>query len=169
MRDRHVALPFAILATAVLAACAASAPPANRVTREGEPSTSPVYQAMSEADAALSKAFNAHDLDGLMSLFADDLEFYHDTGGLQRYADVQQGFGKLFAKNDRIRRELLPGTFRVYPIAGYGAVELGAHRFCHAENGRDECGTFEFVHVWRHEANQWKLARAVSYGHRPPG
>lgn len=156
-------------AAVAVSACATSAPSASRITREGEPATSPLFQAMSEADAALSKAFNAHDLDGLMSLFADDLEFYHDTGGLERYAEVHRGFGDMFARNDGIRRELLAGTLRVYPIAGYGAMELGAHRFCHVENGREECGAFEFVHVWKHDGDQWKLARAVSYGHRPPG
>ncbi len=39
----------------------------------------------SRVDSALSEAFNAHDLNALMSLFTEDLEFYHDAGGVQSY------------------------------------------------------------------------------------
>ena len=28
-------------------------------------------------------------------------------------------------------RELVPGTLQVYPIKGYGAIEMGIHRFHH--------------------------------------
>lgn len=131
----------------------------------GEPSTSPLFRQISQADSELSVAFNAHDLTALMGLFAADLEFYHDTGGLQSYPAVKAGFDGLFARNNGIRRELLPGTLRVYPIQGYGALELGSHRFCHRENERTDCGTFEFVQIWRQEAGRWKIARVVSYGH----
>ena len=100
-----------------------------------------------------------------MLLFAPDLEFYHDAGGLQRYADVEKGFGGLFEQNNGITRTLLPGTLRVFPIEGYGALQLGSHRFCHEENGRADCGTFEFVQLWRRDAGAWRIARVVSYGH----
>src|SRR5712692_10049531 len=45
------------------------------------PSPSSLYKEISKADSALSKAFNAHDLNALMSLFTEDLEFYHDENG----------------------------------------------------------------------------------------
>jgi ketosteroid isomerase-like protein len=116
-------------------------------------------------DGALSRAFNAHDLDRLMALFAEDLEFYHDVDGLQRRAEVADGFRGLFARNDGIRRELVPGSLEVHDIPGFGAVEIGAHRFCHEEGGRADCGTFRFVHVWRMKDGDWKITRVVSYGH----
>ena len=100
-----------------------------------------------------------------MALFDENIEFYHDTGGLQHYADVKAGFANLFGRNNGIRRELVAGSLRVFPIKGYGAVELGTHRFCHVENGRDHCGTFDFVHVWRQSDGAWKITRVVSYGH----
>jgi ketosteroid isomerase-like protein len=116
-------------------------------------------------DDTLTEAFNAHDLDRLMALFARDLEFYHDTGGRQSYDDVTSGFRGLFAANNGIERSLLPGSLEVYPIKDYGAIEIGEHRFCHQENGRTECGSVRFVHVWRKEADRWKITRVVSYGH----
>ena len=116
-------------------------------------------------DRTLTEAFNAHDLDRLMALFSEDLEFYHDNDGLQTHADVAEGFEGLFARNDGIRRELVPGTLRIFPIRGYGAIEVGSHRFCHDEHGRRDCGTFEFVHVWKKQDAHWRITRVVSYGH----
>ncbi len=116
-------------------------------------------------DTAMFDAFNRHDLDAVMATFSEKLEFYHDTGGLQSYSDVRNGFRTIFARNDGIRRELVKGSLDVYPIKGYGAIELGAHRFCHVEQGREDCGTFRFLHVWQKDGQTWKVTRVVSYGH----
>ena len=115
-------------------------------------------------DDSLSASFNAHDLAALMSLFAPDLEFYHDTGGLQSFQAVQTGFRNLFANGNDIRRERV-GALEVYPVPNYGAIEIGTHRFCHTERGRLDCGSFRFVQLWRREAEGWRIARVVSYGH----
>ena len=125
----------------------------------------PLMLEISTQDARLTAAFDAHDLPALMALFTDDLEFFHDTGGLQHFAEVKAGFGGLFGQNNGIRRELVPGSLQVYPIKNYGAIELGSHRFCHVEHGKQDCGTFAFVHVWRKSEAGWKIARVVSYGH----
>ncbi len=120
---------------------------------------------VTELDRKMFDAYNAHDVDGLMAMFADDLEFYHDTGGLLDHQQVRAGFTNVFAQNKDIRRELVAGSLEVYPIKGYGALEIGAHRFCHTENGKADCGTFRFMQVWRLEAGAWKVSRDVSYGH----
>ena len=118
-----------------------------------------------ELDRAMFDAYNAHDIAGLVALFAPDLEFFHDTGGLARYDAVKAGFTQVFANNPDIRRELVPGTLQVYPIKDYGAMEIGAHRFCHTENGKSDCGTFQFLQVWHFDAGRWQVSRVVSYGH----
>lgn len=133
--------------------------------KRGETVASPLHAEIVSREAALVAAFNARDLAASMALFSEDLEFYHDVGGLQSFSEVKAGLASLFAKNDGIRRELVPGSLRVFPIKDYGAVELGAHRFCHEDNGKADCGTFEFVHVWRRGEGGWKLSRVVSYGH----
>ncbi|MNC99919.1 hypothetical protein D3C83_183680 [compost metagenome] len=53
----------------------------------------------------------------------------------------------------------------MYPIPGYGAMEVGVHRFCHVENGKEDCGNFKFVHIWQKKDGQWKITRVVSYDH----
>lgn len=110
-------------------------------------------------------AFNAHDAERIMSLFTDDLEFYHDTGGLTNHSVTGENFRKLFANVPDIKRTLVPGSLEVYPIKDYGAIETGQHRFCHQENGQEDCGTFRFLHVWRKTGDSWKVSRVVSYGH----
>jgi len=132
---------------------------------KGESVSSPLFHDIANNDAALSAAFNNHDISALMGLFDENIEFYHDTGGLQHYADLEKGFAGLFSQNNGIRRELVAGSFRVFPIKNFGAVELGSHRFCHVENEKNNCGTFDFVHVWRRSNGAWKITRVVSYGH----
>jgi ketosteroid isomerase-like protein len=157
---------LAMLAIGCLATAesvAATVPAAARA--DAGPGDAALAAQVQQVDDQLSAAFNAHDLTALMALFAEDVEFFQDHDGLQHFAEVKADFGRLFAQNSGIRRELVAGSFGAYPVPGYGAIEVGAHRFCHREHGREDCGTFEFVHVWRHESAGWKLARVVSYGH----
>ncbi len=132
---------------------------------DGLPADAPLYREIAAMDAAITDTFNRHDLAAAMALFADDVEFFHDQGGLQHYADVKAGFAGLFRPGSDIRRELVPGSLQVYPVPGFGAIQIGTHRFCHTENGKPDCGTFAFTHVWRKTGERWQLARVVSYGH----
>src|SRR6266478_6040198 len=100
-----------------------------------------------------------------MSMFTDDMEFYHDKGGLTNREQTREGFAKMFGNSPDIRRELIPGSLQVYPIKDFGAIEIGTHRFCHKENGKDDCGNFPFVMVWRKSADSWRVSRVISYGH----
>jgi ketosteroid isomerase-like protein len=116
-------------------------------------------------DTKMFDAFNSHDVDGLMSLFTEDLEFYHDKGGLTTAQQTSEGFTKMFGNTPDIKRTLVPGTLQIYPIKDYGAIELGTHRFCHKENGKDDCGNFPFVMIWKKVGDSWKVSRVISYGH----
>jgi ketosteroid isomerase-like protein len=155
----------ALTAVSALAGCAHSRPFESSDLRGAEPETSALHTQVKRLDDQLSAAFNAHDLERLMALFSPDLEFYHDVDGLQLFDVVKPAFGALFSQNNGVKRQLVSGSLRVYPIAKYGAIELGTHQFCHDENSRKVCGTFQFVHIWRQVAGDWKLARVVSYGH----
>ena len=73
-----------------------------------------------------------------MALFTQDLEFYHNKDRLTNYEQTGENFKRLFANTPDIRRELVPRTLEVYPIKDYGAIEVGAHRFCHKEEGKEE-------------------------------
>lgn len=126
---------------------------------------SALYKEIAAADKALFDAFNRQDAEGVKAAFSPDLEFFHDTGGLSNFEQNQKATRDLFAKNTHLRRELVPGTMEVYPVPDYGAIQTGKHRFCHLENGKNDCGTFKFLQIWKRVGNGWKLARVVSYGH----
>lgn len=120
---------------------------------------------MKKADAELFDAFNACDVEKVGQLFAQDLEFFHDLGGLTDYAQSMANTKSLCDRKLGLKRELVEGSMKVYPVPGFGAIQQGRHTFCHWENGKNDCGTFEFVHVWRRKGESWELARVVSYGH----
>jgi ketosteroid isomerase-like protein len=117
------------------------------------------------ADSALFTAYNQRDLSRFRSFFTRDLEFYQDNEGVENYAQTMKDFAQMFGRPSPIHRELVPGSIEVYPIKNYGAMEVGRHRFCHVENGKDDCGTFSFVHIWRRTKTGWKISRVISYGH----
>ena len=126
-----------------------------------------LYQTIAALDAQVFGAFNARDVDRLMGWFTPDMEFYDDSGddALTDFAATKKGFVELFHNVPDLRRELVPGTLEVYPLKGYGAIEVGQHRFCHKENGKQDCGVTKFSMVWRKTSETWKLARVLSYAH----
>ena len=127
--------------------------------------SSSLYKEIAHMDSVLFNAFNTHDLEKLKTLFTEDLEFYHDKGGVTNYNQNMESFKDIFKNVSDLKRELVPGSLEVYPIKDYGAVQIGAHRFCHVENGKDVCGTFKFVHVWKKINDEWKISRIISYDH----
>jgi ketosteroid isomerase-like protein len=132
-----------------------------------QPSTASraLFEEIAAADSTLFSAFNARDLDKLRTMFTRDLEFYHDQTGLSSYEENMKAFEDLFGRDDGLRRDLVPGSLEVYPVRDYGAIEIGKHTFCHEEDGKEDCGTFPFVMVWRKEGSSWKVSRVISYGH----
>jgi Domain of unknown function (DUF4440) len=124
-----------------------------------------LYKEIAHMDSVLFDAYNSHNVDKLSTLFTNDLEFYHDLGGLTNHAQNMEAFKNNFAKNNGLRRDLVPGSLEVYPVKDYGAIEIGAHTFCHIENGKQDCGTFKFVMIWQKKNGEWKISRVVSYGH----
>ena len=128
-------------------------------------SQSALYDEILAMDSQLFNAFNKRDLETTEKIFDQSLEFFHDTGGVSDYAQSIENSRRLFDANTGLTRELLLDTVSVYPVPNYGAIQVGKHRFCHPENGVMDCGTFEFLHIWRQQGDAWTLARVVSYGH----
>lgn len=136
-------------------------------SKTGPPASIELYQAIAHMDSVMFDAFNAQDIEKLKTTFSENLEFYHDKGGLSGYEQTMNNFKSLFEKNQYtgLRRDLVRGSLEVYPIKDYGAVEICLHRFCHFENGRDDCGVFKNVMVWQNTGGIWKVTRVISYDH----
>jgi D-alanyl-D-alanine carboxypeptidase len=137
---------------------------ARRDTSEG---AGKLFDTVMRMDSVLFDAFNNRDLDAMSSTFSTTLEFFQDNEGLENYQQTIDDFKIMFERNrdNGLRRDIVPGSIRVVPIEGYGAIELGEHRFCHSEAGKDDCGNFRFVNIWKDQGGDWKVTRAISYGH----
>jgi len=118
---------------------------------------------VTELDANLFAAYNNCDLVSFARYIAPNIEFYHDNGGLTvgRPKLVESIRNNICGK---LRRVLVPGTLEVYPIAGYGALETGADRFCDLLTGN--CEAFSrFAQLWKYHNGTWVLSRVFSYDH----
>jgi ketosteroid isomerase-like protein len=127
-----------------------------------------LYHEIFQADSIIFNAFNNCDSVTYKKYLTDDLEFYHDIGGLSVGIKIEmQEFREMCARGTHIRRELVSGTLEVYPIQNYGAIEIGTHRFFHTNKGEGEkpSGTYKFINLWQKKDGQWKISRVISYGH----
>jgi ketosteroid isomerase-like protein len=124
-----------------------------------------LFATIQSLDTRLFDAYNHCDLTTFGSLLAEDLEFYHDKTGLMRgrQAVVDAVKNNICGK---VTRELVPGTLEVYPIANYGAVEIGVHRFHHpGDKGTEGVGEAKFIHLWQETDGTWKVTRVISFDH----
>src|SRR5262245_30536613 len=76
-------------------------------------------------DSLFWQAYNSCDVEKMGALLTDDLEFYHDKGGLTRTKDALIEMTKKGMCGDggwRLRREAVEGTVHVFPLNNYGAL-----------------------------------------------
>ncbi|WP_173122588.1 nuclear transport factor 2 family protein [Pseudaquabacterium terrae] len=108
-------------------------------------------------------AFVTCDISKFRALFTDDAEFYHDRTG----AAVGEAARtmKSCPRDNGVTRTLVPASLEVYPMQGYGAIQIGRHVF--ARKGETGSEVAKFVHLWKRENGVWRLARVLSFDHRP--
>jgi hypothetical protein len=121
-------------------------------------------------------AYNHCDLAALRAMNSDDLEFYHDTGGVMHgKAAFDQAMSQNICGNPavHVRREAIPGTVLAFPLTSngtlYGAVIEGRHRFYDTAPGKSDVpsGQARFTSLYLLEDGAWKMARVLSYDHTP--
>jgi len=124
------------------------------------------FKTIQSLDTQLFDAYNHCDLTTLSEMVSDDLEFYHDKTGL---SVGKAPFIAAIKQNicGKVERTLVPGSMEVYPLKGYGAVEVGVHRFHHPHNPEDGVGEAKFITLWQNKEGAWKVTRAISYDHEP--
>jgi uncharacterized protein DUF4440 len=125
----------------------------------------PLFNTVQSLDTRFFNAYNQCDLATVSSMVADDLEFYHDLTG---FSPGRQSLLDALKNNicGKVTRELVLGTLEVYPIAKYGAVEIGVHRFHHPDNA-ENIGEAKFITLWQNKDGVWKITRAISFDHHP--
>jgi len=135
-------------------------PPLEKIQSQAE-----LDKAITTLDAGLFNAYNKCDLEKFATYFTENVEFYHDQGGLTlgRAALTESVKKNICGK---VTRELVPGTLQVFHMKGYGAIEMGVHRFHHPGHEDTEgVGEGRFVHLWQYKDGAWKITRVLSYDH----
>lgn len=161
MRNIKAKIIFVLVTTFFLAACSDT----KNLMNQQEiyiPESQELHNNIVYMDSVWEDAYNSCKIDKLDSLLSDDLEFYHDQGGLSKSKEsVMNAY-----KNNvcgKVTREILKGSIEVYSIRNYGAVEMGRHRFYTNREEKNNNHHFsKFVHVWRNENGQWKITRVIS-------
>lgn len=124
----------------------------------------PLHDELAGMDAVLfDAAFVTCDAGKFRALFTEDAEFYHDKAGASFGEAVKTM--KSCPRDNGVTRTLVPSSLEVYPMQGYGAVQIGRHVF--AKKGEPGSEEAKFVHLWKREAGGWRLARVLSFDHRP--
>ena len=158
---------YFLMTASLIAACST---PKNNITNQSKTYSSvseELYNTISSMDSLLFNAFNTRYLDKLKAFFSEDLEFYHDLGGVTDYKQNMEAFERTFLSERKLRRELVKSSLEVYPIKDFGAVEMGVHRFYATEKGQTEKLSSEakFTQLWQNRNGEWKITRIISYGH----
>lgn len=138
--------------------------------------TDSLYQVVAMHDSLLyDAAFNIRDGEELKKYLSDDLEFYHDKGGLIATSnnDLIIGFNRNWEKmragqKKFQRRELIKGSIEIFSLAGFGAMVIGKHNFYEYYDNEEEVfdSTAQYITIWHNADGQWKAKRIVSYDHR---
>lgn len=147
------------LTSMLVLALAASVANAEDSTRSGQ-----LFDELAAMDRELFEAaFVNCDREKFRSLFTEDAEFYHDRDGAMtgRQATELRGC----PRDDGVRRVLVEGSLEAYSIKDFGAVQIGRHTF--TRDGEEGTEVAQFVHLWRYSDGQWRLARVLSFDHRP--
>ncbi|HEX2396469.1 MAG TPA: nuclear transport factor 2 family protein, partial [Bacteroidales bacterium] len=93
-----------------------------------KPDNRMLYDTIVYLDSIFFNAYNTCDMELQSEFYSENIEFYHDLGGL---STSKQDILNAIRNNicDKVTRERLKESIEVYPIANYGAVEMGLHRF----------------------------------------
>src|SRR5450432_1470613 len=60
---------------------------------------------------------------------------------------------------------MVSDDLEVYPLKGFGAVEIGIHRFHHPGHPEYDVGDAKFIMLWQNKDGAWQVTRVISYDH----
>lgn len=120
-----------------------------------------VYDIIVDMDKEYFDAYNSCDMKKQASLYSEDLEFFHDKGGL---STSKQEVLTSIEKNicGKVTRTLIEGSIEVYPIKDYGAIEIGYHKFYNAQEPNAISKPSKFIMVWKNEDEKWFISKVIS-------
>ena len=122
---------------------------------------SELYKKVLVLDQTLFDAYNNCDMETQARLMDEDLEFYHDKAGL---ATSKDDVLKSIEQNicGKVTRTLVKNSIEVHEIKGFGAVEIGMHKFYNNREPNAESKPSRFISIWKNTNSNWTLTRVIS-------
>lgn len=135
--------------------------------------TDELYKTAKKLDSLIFDiGFNKCDLSHYNSIVSNDLEFYHDKGGI---TSGKEAFTASIKNNicggpNKVKRELVANSMKVYPLYNnnvlYAFIQEGEHDFYELYQGKWNKGSrAKFTILWILEGKDWKMKRVLSYDH----
>lgn len=120
-----------------------------------------LFDEIKTKDKEFFDAYNNCDLEKQASIYSDDIEFFHDKGGVMTSKeDILNATERNIC--GKVTRELIEGTVEVYPINNYGAVQIGFHKFYNSQEPNAESIPSKFIVVWSKSGGEWKMEKVIS-------
>lgn len=158
------AVILALFNLAALCACSINPAASSPSSQKSDPLLSTIAALDAEVFAAFNRCQEPQQLLAYGGYFAADVEFYHDTGGVTWTRQTMLANTQEYVCG-KFQRQLVPGSLKVYPIKGFGALAEGEHLFC--KYGQKNCdGVAQFIIIWQLLDNKWQISRVLSYSHR---
>lgn len=112
-------------------------------------------------DKVFFDAYNNCDLEKQASIYSDNIEFFHDKGGLMTSkSEIIEGTERNIC--GKVTRELIDGTVEVYSINNYGAVQIGFHKFYNNQEPNAESIPSKFIAMWHKDNGKWRMSKVIS-------
>lgn len=130
-----------------------------QVSKESE-----LYKTIIRLDKQLFDSYNAcsnpDELAKHASFYADDIEFFHDMGGLATSKpDIIESIRKNIC--GKVKRTYVSGSMEVHKIPNYGVIAIGRHSFHNlVENSVSKPS--KFISFWRLKEDSYEMAKVVS-------
>jgi ketosteroid isomerase-like protein len=153
-------LTFLIITISILSCDSKKDDNADQI-RKYVPADQELYEAIVSMDKEFFDAYNSCDLEKQASIYADDIEFFHDKGGLMTSKqEIIDGTEKNIC--GKVTRELIKGSIEVYPINNYGAVQIGFHKFHNNQEPEAISNASKFIIMWKNDNGNWQITKVIS-------
>lgn len=164
MKYFKIIVPLFSIFSIFLTGCSTTKNTMYQLTKNYKPDDQQLYETVVKLDSLFFGAYNTCtiNLDKYGSFFSENIEFYHDKGGLMT---SKQDIIDATKRNicGKVTRELVKGSIEVYPIKDFGAIEIGLHKF---HNNQEPVGTpskvGRFMVIWENKNKEWKIRRVIS-------
>lgn len=158
---KHSFIIYVIIASIMCLSCDSKKQNNVIVLEDYKPSDIELQHKIEALDSIFFRAYNTCDIETQEMLISEDIEFFHDKGGLSTSkSEIIEAMKTNIC--GKVTRELIKGSIEVYPIHEYGAVQMGYHKFCNNQEPNAISNPSRFITLWKKDNDNWKMTRIVS-------